>query len=163
MNPPWFQFMVERLISSIQFSSFDFCDFPAVVIYASMTGCPSKNSAEVRKLLDFPPWMHEFRAWIPIVHVVIYDGLIVSQAPKDCSGPPGTFTGLFGLCFRTRRLDSAGSIDPAVVRSLFQFDVQLLSAPNFCGYLSQADLDAARSVLRNIESLARGQLAATGP
>jgi tetratricopeptide (TPR) repeat protein len=158
MNPPWFSYTVERLARSLQFSDFDFCDLPVCIIYASLAGCPVKKADEVRRALDLPQWMREFAPDVPIVHIVLYDGLIVSQPPRECSGPMESFAALFGLCFRTRRLDSPGALDPALLRRLFQFDAHLLGSPNFCGFLSQADLDSARQVLRRIVSLAKACL-----
>jgi hypothetical protein len=75
--------MTTRLLASLQFSDFDFTDLPACVVYASATGCPSKRADEVRRYLSWPQWMHEFVLDIPIVKVVVYDGLILSRPPPD--------------------------------------------------------------------------------
>jgi tetratricopeptide (TPR) repeat protein len=158
-RPPWFAYAAERLLGSLQFSDFDFCDLPICVVYASLAGCPVRTADGVRQALEWPPWMREFVPDVPIVHVVLYDGLIVSQPPTECAGPRGSFDALYGLCFRTRRLDSPGALDPAAVRALFQYDAQLSGAPNFCGFLSQADIDAARHVLRQVAALARTRVA----
>jgi tetratricopeptide (TPR) repeat protein len=158
MNPPWYQLMVERLLEWMQYSDFDFCDFPVCIIYASMAGVPAKQQHEVLKAIEFPFWMGEFVSDIPIIRIVVYDGLITSQPPPDCSAPKGAFDSLFGLCFRTRRLTSPGPIAPVDLRTFFQYDEQLLASPNLCGYIGNADVEAARSVLKSIATIVRPKL-----
>ena len=158
MNPPWFKTMVHKLLESVAYSDFDFCDLPACIIYASLSGTPKKKPDEVRKMLDFPAWMREFVRDIPVVHVVVYDQLIVSKVPEDTTGQKGSFDGLFGLGMRSRKLDSPGEIDRVTLRNLFQYDDALLNNKNLCAYLSENDLNVAKKLLKDIGGIARNMI-----
>ena len=155
MNPPWFKTMVEMLINSVMYSDFDFCDMPTCIIYASLSGTPKKRADEVKKMLSFPQWMMEFVKDIPVVHVVVYDGLIVSKKPDDCSGPKGVFDGLFGLAVRSRKADSPGEIDRVTLRNLFEYDEALMNNSQLCAYLSESDLEVGKKLLKDIATIAR--------
>jgi tetratricopeptide (TPR) repeat protein len=152
-NPIWFRLMVETLLHSLQYSDFDFCDFPMCIIYASLSGSRAKSAADVRRALDVPPWMREFVPEIPVIRLVIYDGLMVSQPPQDCQGAKGDFDSLLGFQFRSRRSGTSGEIDPATLRKLFQYDERLLASHNLCVCLGLSDLDLARTLLRTIAAL----------
>jgi hypothetical protein len=158
MNPIWYQLMAERLLGSLQFTDFDFCDLPVCVIYATLTGCDAKRADEIRAALDFPAWMREFLLDIPIVCVVVYDGLLVSKPPPDCTAPRGAFDCLLGLCFRTRRMGTAGGISAQKLEQLFRFDGDLRAAESFCAFLSDADIAAAKVLLKGLRVVA-----GTGP
>ena len=152
MRPPWYLTMVENLLMSMQFHEFDFCDFPACIVYATLSGTagPIKKAEEVRKSIKFPDWMQEFVGDIPIVRIVVYDGLLVSKPPDDVNAPRGAFSQLIGMCFRTRRLGTSGAIDPVTLRNMFKYDSNLMENPNFCGYLSNADIDACKKIIADI-------------
>ena len=152
MKPPWYTAMIENLLQSMLFSDFNFCDLPACIVYATLSGTnlPVKKIEDVRKSIPFPNWMLEFVADIPVIRVVVYDGLLVSKPPNDVSAPRGAFTQLIGLCFRSRRVGTAGAIDPVDLRNLFRYDEHLLANPQFCGFLSNSDLEKCRQVIRTV-------------
>lgn len=156
MKPPWYTSMIENLLQSMQFSDFNFCDLPACIVYVTLSGTslPVKRIDDVRKSIPFPSWMLEFVTDIPIVRIVVYDGLLVSKPPNDASAPRGAFAQLIGLCFRSRRVGTPGGIDPVDLRNLFRFDEQLFSHPQFCGFLSNSDLDKCRQVIKTIYQIA---------
>jgi hypothetical protein len=158
MRPPWWQFMVERLLSSLQFSDFDFCDLPACVVYASLAGGASQKAEQVRQLLSFPKWMLEFLLDIPIVKVVVYDNITHRQRPAECDGPRQAFGAVFGLPFRSRRLETPGAIDPVTLKGHFEFDPHLTSDPSLGAYLTQTDLDECNKLLRGIYGAAKTKL-----
>ena len=157
-NPPWFRTMVEMVVQSMFYADFDFCDVPACIVYASLSGWQTKTASEVKQMLRFPKWMQEFVDDIPIVHVVVYDGLLVSQKPSDASGSKGSFDALFGLCVRSRRNDSPGALDPAMLRELFKYDQPLLNNKNLGAYLGESDLAVARKLLVDIYGVARTKI-----
>lgn len=152
MRPPWYTGMIENLLQSMQFSDFNFCDLPACIIYATLSGTnlPLKKVDEVRKSIPFPNWMLEFVTDIPIIRIVVYDGLLVSKPPSDVNAPRGAFAQVIGLCFRSRRMNTAGAIDPVDLRNLFRYDEHLSQNPQFCGFLSNTDLERCRAVVKNV-------------
>ncbi|OHT04242.1 hypothetical protein TRFO_28285 [Tritrichomonas foetus] len=156
MKPPWYMTMVENLLQSMQFSDFDFCDLPACIVYVTLScsNNPTKKIEEVRKSINFPEWMQEFVNEIPIVRIVVYDGLLVSKPPADCNAPRGAFSQVIPLCFRTRRHGSPGEIDPVTLRNLFKYDEKLMEHPQFCGFLSDSDLDNCKQVIKSIYQVA---------
>ena len=160
MNPPWFRTMVQMVISSMFYADFDFSDVPVCIVYATMAGRQRRTAPEVRRMLSLPQWMVEYVDQIPVVNIVVWDGLIVSQRPEELSKGPGTFDALFGLSMRSRRMDSPGAIDPVTLRNMFQYDQALLNNKNLCGYLSDADLETARKLITDLHAVVKEKIAA---
>lgn len=155
LRPPWYISMLENLLKAVQFSDFDFFDMPVCIIYATLSGTvqPVKKIDEVRKSIKFPKWMLEFITDVPILRVVVYDGLVVSDPPSDSTGPRGAFSGLIGMRFRTKRQNAPNGIDPVTLRNLFRYDANLTSNPQFCSFLTTADIDAAKKILQTARQI----------
>ncbi|OHT08422.1 hypothetical protein TRFO_23108 [Tritrichomonas foetus] len=157
-KPPWYSLMLEKLLQSIQYTKLDFADLPCCIVYASMSASaiPTKKVDEIRKLVQFPQWMNDFIHEIPIVQIVVTDGL-VSKTPK-IDKIKTEFAKTIPLVFRTRLADSETDIEDFFLRNLFKYDEKLLSAPNFCKFLTKNDFENVRQTITGIYNVCSGYL-----
>lgn len=148
-KPLWYVVMLENLLKSCQYTNLDFTDCPSCIVYATLnsTNLPIKKADEIKKLLQFPAWMNEFITDIPIIRIVVYDGLVTKTADKL---PSGSFAQVIPLIFRSRQEDSPSDLEDFYLENLFKYDEKLLKFPNFCKYLTKTDFENIREALSNI-------------
>ena len=151
-KPPWYTLTIERLLMSSQFTKHDFTDIPYCILYATMnsSSVPVKKVDEIRKLLQFPEWMNEFISDIPIVRLIVFDGLN-EKIPSSVSG--GAFARGVPLLFRSRNEDQEGDLEEWYLKNIFKYDERLLQTQNFCKYLNKSDFDAVRTAITQIHDV----------
>ena len=153
--PPWYKHMVESLCKSLRYSEFDFFDLPQCVLYVITTGSQTMNADELRKLLNFPDWMKEFLSAIPIVKVIVYDTLVVSEPSKELTQSRGSFEAVIGFPFRSRRINAPGGPDMIYLRNLFRFDGNVLNNPNLGKFTQDIDFQNVKKAVTRIEEIVR--------
>lgn len=155
MRPHWYSLFVEKLCQSMEYGDFDFCDLPACIVYVTLNGSKAnKTPDEVRKSLTFEKWMKEFILEIPIVKVVVYDGLVTSKISDD-SLRKGLFFDVFSLKIRTRRAGAKGEVDKVTLNNLFKFDPDLRKNEKLYEFLTQADIDSCKDLLKKIYEIVK--------
>lgn len=150
MNPPWYRMMTYRLLESSLYTDYDFVDLPLCIIYVSCSTVSRFTTDSLRNKLNTPQWMKEFITVIPIMHIVLYDGLKHSKPPDEIKKIRSPFDALFFLGINTREPDQPGAIEAVKLRTWFRYDLEMLERPGFCSYLSNTDITNIKKVLITI-------------
>ncbi|KAH0785523.1 Carbohydrate-binding family 6 protein [Histomonas meleagridis] len=151
MNPPWFSLFAEKLLKSMQFTDFDFCDLPTCIVYATKSNSqiPLKTPTDVIHSIAFPQWMNEFVSGIPIVRVIVYDGLVTSASNTS----KGQFKEIYHLCFRTRHIDMSAPMDKVTLQNLFKYDTHLTKSDDFFSDVGQSDVKSVKDFLNILHKI----------
>ena len=94
--------------------------------------------------------MNEFINYrhIKIIHLVVYDGLVSSQVPKDAQGSQPGFDRLCGLKIRSQPKGPTG-LDSVFRNKSFQYD-QHLSNEHFGEFLNNNDIESVKTFLSDL-------------
>jgi hypothetical protein len=142
-QPPWFRALLFRLQESLMFSDFDFCDFPACVLYAASPGAPALTPQEVLSSLKVPEWMAEYIEDVPVIFVVINAaGAKIGQT--EAAG----FHGRIVLNLPARKYEKPLSHD--MLTTLYGCDREILNAKGVSDFLGMAMLGSVEKFVKEL-------------
>lgn len=153
---PWYQGFLFRLLETLMYSDFEFCDLPSCVLYATTAQSKTKTVKEILEAMDVPPWMAEFFGDIPIVCVVVSDGLSPETAnfdPKKITG----FAQVFSTVVRSKP-ESNERMDRVLLERMFGLDLELMMGQNLGKFIGSTDIDNITTLLTQVQEYVMGVL-----
>lgn len=146
--PPWYRLFIFRLFRSLLFCDFAFHDLPIGIVYVVDYGHSCLNPDEIRqKLTKVPEWMKEFLKDIPVVCLVVGDGL---NNPVDLSHlvqyRKGGFSYVTSMNFRSKQ----GSDVAESLKYYFGWDKNIMNNPNLGKNFTLDDVAAIEKVHNDI-------------
>ena len=76
MDPPWYQWTLEKLLEGHMYTNYDFCDLPVCILYGTSLSRECMSVDALRASLTLPEWMKKFVDEIPVIRVM---GLPIQQ------------------------------------------------------------------------------------
>lgn len=146
---PWYQGFLFRILESLMYCDFEFCDLPCCVLYATTPSGNIKSADEVRDSLHVSDWMQTYLSEIPVICIIVTDGLAGDPVSVDnVSG----YSHVIYTSIRSQNL--AMSLDTRSLEAMFGLDLEIIRNPDLGHFIGPTDIDNVSKVISEIQQIA---------
>ena len=144
---PWYHGFLFRILESLMYADFEFCDLPCCILYATTPASGVIPVREVRKRLVTPPWIRDFISELPVICVFVQDGLAGGRA-QACKDPVTGYARVIATSIRSRVVDNG--LDQRSLEAMFGLDANVMRSPNLGRFIGAEDVANASMVLSEL-------------
>lgn len=147
-RPPWFQNMVQKVYDSNKYRRHSFVDMPVCLIYVCTVDSDPFDKKAIKSMMPLQTWMMEFMDELPVVRIMIYDGMAASKPPKV---KKMDFDYDTTLTIRTKQLEENIPANTDFFNRMFSYNPELIQAMLNSNLIGVRDIEAVVGIIQSIQ------------